>query len=121
LTKSINVGPCGLTPILADKRIIHSTARSLSRIADAKAEVGSGMSPGPVAKHLGALTKPNSLNKTMRKVGVALLASPDMVTNIPGAALLAASYARKGKEPADLAQLALETRKILREMSSLTL
>ncbi len=57
----------------------------------------------------------------MRKVGIALIAAPDPITAVPGVAMLAGSYALKGKNPATLQDLAQETRKILHDMDSLTL
>lgn len=57
----------------------------------------------------------------MRKVGIALIAAPDPITAVPGVAMLAGSYALKGKNPATLQDLAGETRKILRDLESLTL
>ena len=53
----------------------------------------------------------------MRKAGIALIAAPDPVTTVAGAGLLASSYALK-KEPASLTNLAMETRKVLRDLQS---
>jgi len=57
----------------------------------------------------------------MKKAGVALIATPDPFTGVPGVALLASSLLLKRREPASVATLALETRKVLREMQSLSL
>jgi len=57
----------------------------------------------------------------MRKVGIALIACPDPISGIPGAALVASSYVMKKKEPVGVGQLAVETNKILRELSSFRL
>jgi hypothetical protein len=54
----------------------------------------------------------------MKKAGVALIAAPDPVTGVAGVALLASSFALKNKEPAKIADIAAETRKILREIQS---
>lgn len=67
------------------------------------------------------LTKPNSVSKTMRNVGMALLSSPDVVTDVPGVALVAGSYVMKKKDPTKLEDLATETRKILRDIQNLEL
>jgi len=55
----------------------------------------------------------------MRKLGVALVAAPDPITGVPGVALLASSVVMKRREPAGIAELAKETRKVLREIQSL--
>jgi hypothetical protein len=57
----------------------------------------------------------------MKKAGVALIAAPDPVTGVAGVALVATSFAMKKNEPTNLENLAQETRKIIRELGSLTL
>jgi len=58
----------------------------------------------------------------MRKAGVALIVgTPDPITAVPGVALLAASFASRRKDPAKLDDLAAETRKLLRDIQSLSL
>ena len=106
---------------MQQKKLIHSTADSLSRLAEARAEVATHVDQTPVARHVKDLTKPNSVSKTMKTVGMALLASPDVVTDVPGVALVAGSYIMKKKEPTKLDDLAAETRKILRDIQSLSL
>ncbi len=108
-------------PRLQHRRIIRSTTDSLSRLAEAKTEVAAGLRTEPVAKHVKNLTKPNSVSKTMRNVGVALIASPDIITDPVGAALVAGSYVMKSRDPIKLDDLAVETRKILRDIQSLRL
>ncbi|MDA4120949.1 MAG: hypothetical protein OK404_00905 [Thaumarchaeota archaeon] len=106
---------------MQEKRLLRSTADSLSRRADSKAEVASATNPAPVLRKIRTLTKPGSPTSTMRKVGVALIAAPDPITGIPGVALVASSYLLKSKEPATLANLAQETRKVLRDLESIRL
>lgn len=65
------------------------------------------------------VTRPKSPRTTMRRAGVALIAAPDPITTVAGVGLLASSYALKN-EPANLASLALETKKILRDLGSLS-
>ena len=68
------------------------------------------------------LSNPKSPTSAMRKAGVALIVgTPDPITAVPGVALIATSYIMKKKEPAKLADLATETRKILRDIQSLRL
>jgi hypothetical protein len=57
----------------------------------------------------------------MRKAGVALILAPDPFTGVAGVALVASSFVLKSKEPASLGNLASETRRILRDLGSLTL
>jgi hypothetical protein len=106
---------------LQEKKLIHSTKESLSRLAAAKAEVVRATNPAGVSRQVRSLTKPKSPSSTMRKAGVALIVAPDPITGVAGVALVASSYAMKKNEPANLEHLAQETRKILRDLGSLTL
>ena len=92
------------------------------RTAEAKSEVASGLDTTNLRPQLQDLSHPKSPSSALKKVGLALTVGvPDPVTAIPGVALLAASYASKKNDPAKLADLALETRKILRDLRSLSL
>ncbi len=106
---------------MQEKKLVRSTAESVSRLMDARTEVATRVNPVHVSKHVRDLTKPNSVSKTMRRVGMALIASPDVVTDIPGAALVAGSYVMKKRDPSKLDDLAAETRKILRDIRDLRL
>jgi hypothetical protein len=106
---------------MQSKRLIRSATDSFTRRFQLKAEVAARTDPTPVARNVGTLTKPNSPGKTVRRVGMALLASPDIVTDVPGAALVATAYVMKRREPTNIGQLALETRKVLRDIQSLSL
>ena len=57
----------------------------------------------------------------MKKVGIALIATPDPITGVIGVPLLASSFLMKKRQPASLGNLAEETQKILREIRSLSL
>jgi hypothetical protein len=73
-------------------------------------------------KSLNQVVKPNSVSKTLRKVGVAVLLSPDPlgpIADIPGAVLLGASYAMKKGEPESIASVFKETQSMLRELEKL--
>jgi hypothetical protein len=75
-----------------------------------------------MARRLNKVSKPNSPSSTLKKAGVALIVvTPDPVTAVPGVALIIASYAAKRNEPAKLDDVAAETRKILRDIRSLSL
>jgi len=105
---------------MGEKRIARSVADSFMRLQEAKSNVASSMNAKHVVHHLNKVSKPNSPSSTMKKAGVALIvATPDPVTAVPGIALIAASYAAKRSEPAKLDDLALEARKILRDIQGL--
>jgi len=107
---------------MEEKRIVHSVADSLARLHEAKNHVASTVDARDVAHHLKKVSKPSSPSSAMKKAGVALIvATPDPITAVPGVALIAASYAAKRNEPTRLEDLAVETRKILRDISSLSL
>ena len=107
---------------MEEKRIAHSVADSLTRLQEAKGNVASSIGSKNVAHHLNRVSRPGSPSSTLKKAGVALIvATPDPVTAVPGVALIAASYAAKRKEPAKLDDLAIEARKILRDIQSLRL
>jgi len=107
---------------MESKRIARSVADSLTRLQEAKSNVVSSIDTKHTARHLGNVSKPNSPSSTLKKAGVALIvATPDPVTAVPGVALIAASYAAKRNEPAKLDDIAVETRKILRDIERLSL
>ena len=107
---------------MEEKRIVHSAADSLKRLNEARAQVASAVDAKHVTAHIDKIAKPNSPSSTLKKAGVALIVgTPDPITAVPGVALIAASFAAKRKEPAKLEDLATETRKILRDIQSLSL
>lgn len=102
-------------------KLIRSSADSASRLVGEKVHVARTVNTSPLRRHFDNLTKPPSLSGGMRKAGIALIATPDPITGLPGVALLASSFVIKKKEPASLGSLAQETRKVLREIQSLSL
>ena len=107
---------------MEQKKIVRSVADSLTRLSEAKSNVASSVNAKGISRRLTDVSKPSSPSSTMKKAGVALIvATPDPITAVPGVALIAASYATKRKEPAKLDDLAVETRKILRDIQSLSL
>lgn len=106
---------------MEEKKLVRATKESMLRLAQTKEGVARTMDSTNVSKHVKQLTKPNSPSSSMRKAGIALIAAPDPVTGVAGVALVATSFAVKKNEPASLAHLAQETRKILRDLGSLTL
>ncbi len=107
---------------MEEKRIVRSVADSLSRLNEAKTQVAASVDHSKVKRRMNDISKPNSPSSNLKKAGVALVVgAPDPITTVPGVALIATSYAIKRKEPSKLDDLAAETRKILRDMQSLSL
>jgi hypothetical protein len=77
------------------------------RLADAETRAG-----------LRQVAKPNSVSKTMRKAGIGLILAPDPVALVPGAIIVGASFAAKGRDPLSPALVFKETRKLLAEIGS---
>lgn len=86
-----------------------------------RVNVAGAVDTSPLRQRFDDLTKPPSISGGMRKAGIALIAAPDPFTGVPGVALLASSFVMKRREPASLGSLAQETRKVLRELQSLSL
>jgi len=102
-------------------KLVRSSMDSASRLADEKASLANAVNAPALRHHFNNLSKPPSLSGGMKKAGIALIATPDPFTGVPGVALLASSFVMKKREPASLTSLALETRKILRDIQSLRL
>lgn len=103
---------------MQNKKLIRARAESLARVANSKAEVASRLDTAKVSRHVQGLVKPKSPKSTLKKAGVALIATPDPVTGVAGVALLASSFAMAKGDPLSLADLSRETAKILRELDS---
>jgi hypothetical protein len=107
---------------MEEEKIVRSVADSLRRLREAKGDAASSLDTKEVSRHMTKVSKPSSPTSTLKKVGVALIvATPDPITAVPGVALIAASYATKRNEPAKLNDLAAETKKILRDIQSLSI
>ena len=105
-----------------EKKVVRSVAGSLKRIGEARGQVASSVDAKSVARQVNGLSKPPSPSSTLRKAGVTLIvATPDPISDVAGAALVVASYAMKGKEPTKIGDVAIETRKILRDIERLSL
>ena len=80
--------------------------------------VAAGLADAKTQEGLKQVARPNSISRTLRKAGVALILAPDPITAVPGAMMLGASFATKGREPLSPASVVEETRKLLAEMGS---
>jgi hypothetical protein len=70
-------------------------------------------------ERLKEVVKPNSISGTLRKTGIALILAPDPITAIPGAVMLGASIATRGKRPLSPTAVYEETQKLVAELDSL--
>lgn len=99
--------------------LIKSRAKSAARIIDDRKSVAQSLASTRTRDSLKKVVKPNSISKTLRKAGVAMLLAPDPVTAVPGAVMLGASLATKKKEPLTPKSVYEEANKLLDEMGSL--
>jgi hypothetical protein len=123
LTSTINAPSWKLEPALVQQpatKLIRSSTDSFSRIVNERVHVAAAVDTSLLRRHFDNVTKPPSLSGGMRKAGMALILAPDPITGVPGVALLASSFVVKRKEPASLGSLAQETRKVLKEIQSLS-
>lgn len=105
-----------------EKKVIRSAAESLARLNEARANVASSADHSKVTRRLRQVTRPGSPSRALKKAGVALIiGTPDPITAVPGIALLASSHVAKRRDPTNLDDLAAETRRILRDIASLSL
>ncbi len=103
------------------KKLVTASVDSVVRVAKEKVDISRTVNSPDVNNKLERVIRPKSLTGGMRKLGVALVLTPDPFTGVPGVALIASSYVAKRREPIGLARLGEETRKVLREMQSLRL
>jgi len=103
-------------------RLVKAGTSSLARTSQDRAQVVRSLSNAETKKKLNQVVKPNSASKTLKKVGVAVLLSPDPlgpIVDIPGVVLLGASYAMKKGEPESIGSLFKATRSMLKELQQL--
>ena len=99
-------------------RLLKSSASSATRLLQERATLAGVFADPATRDALRRVARPNSLSRTLRKAGVALILAPDPVTAVPGAIMLGASLATRGKEPLRPASVYDEARKLLEEMGS---
>jgi hypothetical protein len=83
-----------------------------------RVEVAAVLADAETGERLRQVARPNSVSRTLRKAGVALILAPDPITAVPGAMMLGASFAMRGREPLSPASVFEETRKLLAEMGT---
>jgi hypothetical protein len=85
-------------------------------------QVAESLSNTEMKKKLNQVVKPNSVSRTLKKVGRMVLLSPDPlgpIIDVPGVVLLGASYLLKKKEPASIESIFKETQLMLDELQPL--
>ena len=101
------------------EKALRSKAESAGRVLRQKKEVVSFLADPNTKTRVKEVVKPNSVSKTLGKAGVALLLSPDPITDVPGAIMLGASLAMKRSDPLSASSVYAEARKLMSELGSL--
>jgi hypothetical protein len=100
------------------QKVLRSSASSTTRVLGERAALAKCLADKGTRDALKQVVKPNSLSRTLRKAGVALILAPDPVTAVPGVAMLGASFAMRGKKPLSPASVFEDTRALLAEIGS---
>jgi hypothetical protein len=98
--------------------LLRCSASSATRVLKERETVARCLADTETKERLRQVAKPNSISRTLRKVGVALILAPDPITAVPGAVMLGASFATRRREPLSPASVFEETRKLLEEIRS---
>jgi hypothetical protein len=106
---------------VSSRKAVKSGVDSLLRVSKDATHVSTNLNSKEAVRRVAMVTDPPSPAGGMKKAGIALLAAPDPFTGVGGAALLASAYAMRGRKPASLTDLEKETRKLMREIGSLSL
>ncbi|MDG6949293.1 MAG: hypothetical protein JRM77_05490 [Nitrososphaerota archaeon] len=103
-------------------KLAKSRADSLTRTSQERARVAKSLSTAETRERLDDIIKPNSISKTLKKMGIMILLSPDPlgpIIDIPGVVLLSASYFIKGREPMGVESVFRETQQVLDDLQQL--
>ncbi len=100
-------------------KLAKSSAKSIIRTVRTRSEVSTALTGRGVEKGLQDAVRPRSLSSGIRKAGIALMLSPDPLTDIPGIALLASAYLIKKRDPSSIKTLMNEARRVIRDVESL--
>jgi hypothetical protein len=101
---------------------VKAGANSLVRTSQDRMYVARNLSSTETKKRFNEVVKPNSVSRTLKKVGLTMLLSPDPlgpVADVPGVVLLGASYILKQREPANIESVFKETQLIFDELQPL--
>lgn len=105
-----------------DVRLAKARVSAFARTSQDRVETARAVGNPETKTRLKMVVDPPNMSKTLRNVGIVLLVTPDPFSGIPGAALLGASYAVRGREAANLQSLASETARaarMIRDLQSL--
>jgi len=102
-----------------DVRLAKARVSAFARTSQDMVGAASAAGSTEMKSRLKMVVDPPNMSKTLRNMGVVLLVTPDPFSGIPGAALLGASYAVKGREAANLRALASETARAARMIRDL--
>ncbi|MDA4134599.1 MAG: hypothetical protein OK441_03415 [Thaumarchaeota archaeon] len=102
-----------------DVRLAKARVSAFARTSHDRVEVAKSVGNPETKSRMKMVVDPPNMSKTLRNVGVVLLVTPDPFSGIPGAALLGASYAVKGREAANLASLSSEAARVARMIRDL--
>jgi hypothetical protein len=97
-------------------RLLKHKADSAARVLKDRGDVAMALGDKKTTSALGAVVRPNSPSKTLRKAGVALILAPDPATAVPGLVMLGASFALESRDPMSVSSLCAEARKLLEEI-----
>ena len=100
-------------------KVIIASAESVTGVLKQRAVVAKSLADSKTRDKLKQVARPNSVTKTLRKTGLALILAPDPITAVPGAVLVGASIATRKKDASSAASVFEETRKLLAEMGRL--
>ncbi len=103
---------------LKQARLLKSSASSVTRVLNDRMEVAACLGDRETKSRMRQLVKPNSISKTLRSAGIAMILVPDPFTDIPGLIMVGASFAMRRNEPASLSSVFDEASKLLDEINS---
>ncbi len=90
----------------------------MQRTASDYRDVATSLDTTDSNRALRSVTTPTTIKGTVRKVGIALAIAPEPFTTVAGVALVAASFAMGGREPASLGTLREEARLQFAELAT---
>lgn len=104
-----------------NQRDVVDYLRSANSLLAMRKEITSALGRNELKKSLKNLVQPSDPSKGMRRIGMALLLSPDPLTDIPAAILIITSLLIRSRGPAALSSIVSESRRILSNLSLISL
>ncbi len=103
-------------------RLLRAGADALERTAQDRAQIANSLAQTETRRRLNQVVRPNSISSNLRKAGIVLVLSPDPlgpIVDVPGVAMLGASYVMQRRQPWSAKSLLNETRVLLEELQPL--